>query len=376
MKRKILQLVGSFHQGGSEQQAIQLIKTLREKGIAEIFVATLDKNGPLLGQFSDIEQADIQEFSLRSFYDINFLRQIKECSKLIRRHNIDIVQTHDFYTNVFGILSAKTARRVRVIAAKRETGGMRSSAQQKIESMLLKRADRIVANSDAVRDLLISYKIDGTKINTIYNGVDLQRFSRPFDRREICEMFGLSYSDKFITMVGNLRHAVKNYPMFLRAADLITKKFNDIHFIVAGEGDLQPELENMAIDLGIKDNVHFLGRCSAVPELLSISHVGVLTSDAEGFSNSILEYMAAGLPVVATNVGGAAEAIAENISGFLIEPNDHRSLAERLCYLIQNENIATEFGREGRKSVSTNFDRETQLLKMLRLYDEISPGIE
>ena len=78
---------------------------------------------------------------------------------------------------------------------------------------------------------------------------------------------------------------------------------------------------------GITETTHFIGRCTEIPELLSVSFAGVLTSFAEGFSNSILEYMAAKIPVVATNVGGAGEAIVENETGFLVESNDDKAMA-------------------------------------------------
>lgn len=156
--------------------------------------------------------------------------------------------------------------------------------------------------------------------------------------------------------------------MFLRVAQKVLRKFPATHFVLAGEGELKASLENTAKDLQIEKNTHFIGRCAQVPELLLVSYACVLTSFAEGFSNSILEYMAAGKPVVATNVGGAAEAIIENETGFLIESGDDETMANRLIELLENEDKAARFGETAKKIVEENFSLENQLNKTLELY--------
>jgi L-malate glycosyltransferase len=114
--------------------------------------------------------------------------------------------------------------------------------------------------------------------------------------------------------------------------------------------------------------VHFTGRCTQIPELLSVSFAGVLTSLNEGFSNAILEYMAAHLPVVATNVGGASEAIVENETGFLVESDDDEALAGRLIELLADEEKARQFGAQGRRRVEEKFSCAAQLENTLKLY--------
>ncbi|HLM61204.1 MAG TPA: glycosyltransferase, partial [Pyrinomonadaceae bacterium] len=190
------------------------------------------------------------------------------------------------------------------------------------------------------------------------------------NRRKICEELNLPTDEnvKFITLVANLRHAVKNHPMFLSAAKAVSEKSPEAHFVLAGEGELKNGLENAARELKIADRTHFIGRCPQVPELLSVSCAGVLTSFAEGFSNSILEYMSANLPVVATNVGGAGEAIIENESGFIVESNDAKTMAERLIFLLENPRKAKEMGERGRQVVESKFSCETQLQRTLKLY--------
>jgi len=372
MKKNVLQIVGSFHQGGSERQAVQLTRLLHEDKTHDIFLATLNSDGVLREEAERIGFSDIPEFRLSSFYDWNFLRQMRNCASFIRENKIEIVHTHDFYTNVFGITAARLARVKVKIASKRETSGMRSAMQKKIEKRIFKTANAVTVNSEAVKNYLIDEDVSAGKIRVIYNGLDLDRLApKETNPRKICADLGLPTGEKikFITLVANLRHAVKNQPMFLRAAKTVAEKFPESHFVLAGEGELKNDLEDSAARYGIKDKTHFLGRCTKIPELLSVSFAGVLTSFAEGFSNSILEYMAARLPIVATNVGGAGEAIIENETGFLVESDDDGQMANRLIELLDNPEKAKLMGERGRKTIEEKFSCAAQLENVLKLYE-------
>jgi glycosyltransferase involved in cell wall biosynthesis len=270
------------------------------------------------------------------------------------------------------MLAARAADVKVKVAAKRETSGIRTKSQKIVEKGIFKIAESIVANSKAVENFLIEEGVLSAKINVIYNGLDLERLvPTETNREKICLKFGLPTNEniKFITLVANLRHDVKNQPMFLRSAKIIGEKNPEAHFVLAGEGELKQSLEIAAKELEIADKTHFIGRCVNVPELLSISFVGVLTSFAEGFSNAILEYMAAGLPVVATNVGGAAEAILEGETGYLVVSNDDEAFAKRLIELLQNEAKAKTFGANGREIVEKKFSLSAQLENTLNLYE-------
>lgn len=371
MKPNVLELVGSFHQGGSERQAVQLTKLLLDAQDINVHIATLDRSGVLLEEVEKLGFVDVPEFKLTSFYDTNFFFQLRNCVRSIKKNKISIVHTHDFYTNVFGIIAARIAGVDAAIASKRETGGMRSPLQDKIEKWIFDRSSAIVVNSDAVRKYLNDRGIAKRKLELIYNGLDISRFeTTTTSRKEICGLFGLPEVEdaKLITHIANLRHGVKNQPMLLRAAVQIVKSHPTAHFVFAGEGELKPEMGKLADDLGVSKNVHFIGRCDDVPKLLSISFAGVLTSFAEGFSNSIIEYMAAGLPVVATNVGGAAEVIENDVNGFLVESDDDKDLAYRLNQLLTDQGKARSMGEKGKAIVSERFSLNAQLKKTTELY--------
>lgn len=374
MKRKnALQLIGSFHIGGSERQALQLTRLLKADDWS-VCLATLNRNGYLLGEAEDLGFNDIPEFPLTSFYDLNFVTQVRRFARHLVDRNIDVVQTHDFYTNVFGIAGMRLAGIKGKIASKRETLGIRSSTQRFIEQRMFGMADAIVANAQAVKTHLVNRGVRAEKIEVVYNGLDLDRLKpRSTDRNAILASLGLPVIEniKFITLVANLRHDVKNLPMLLRSAAIVAKNFPDAHFVLAGEGELRKGLEAHSKELKIERRVHFIGKCATVPELLSVSFAGVLTSNYEGFSNAILEYMAAGLPVVATDVGGAAEAIVENETGFLVRANDHEALADRLMALLRSEENSRKLGENGRKLAEEKFSLQTQLDKTTALYNKV-----
>ena len=235
------------------------------------------------------------------------------------------------------------------IASKRETQS-KTGKQMLLERQAFRLAHKILANADAVKDFLVETGVPKEKIVTIYNGLDLERLkiSKDLRREEILAEFNLPTDFQFVTIVANLRSDVKNHRMFLRAAKKVSEKIENVGFVLAGEGELTDELKDFARELNIEDKTFFTGRCNKVAELLSVSDVCVLSSRSEGFSNSILEYMAASKPVVATNVGGASEAIVEGETGFLVESDDDESLANRLIELLENPQKAKKMGEKGK----------------------------
>ena len=374
MKKRILQFIGSFNQGGSESQAVALTRLLHNEGSFEIYAATLNNDGILRTELDEIGLRDIPEFPLTSFYNANFVRQVRRCAKYLRDNKIDLIHTHDFYTNVFGMAAATLAGVAVRITSKRETHGMRSGRQEFVEKLAFGRADAIVVNSSAVRDHLAGRGISARMICTIYNGLDLGRFAKiDPDREAICERFGLPGEEeiRFVALVANLRHDVKNVPMLLRTAKRVTNSHPNAHFIIAGEGELKLQLEELAMSMDVAGNVHFIGRCLDIPGLLSVSEMCVLTSTAEGFSNSILEYMAAGKPVIATNVGGAKEVVLDGETGYLVASADDAAMAARLIELLDDKEKTSRFGIDAKRSVSEKFSQTAQLNRTIALYNSL-----
>ncbi|MBL8191715.1 MAG: glycosyltransferase [Acidobacteria bacterium] len=372
-KPRVLQLMDSFNQGGSERQAVQLAQLLHQSGEYDVLVACLDGRGVLRAEIEKLGLGEIPEFPLTSFYDANFARQMIRFTRYLRQHNVAIVQSSDFYTNIFGLFGAKLADVPVRIAARRESG-KRSAFKRRIERLAYRQAQAVIANCEAVRDELIVEGVPATKVITSYNGLELAKFKprQESRRQELLASFGLSAvaERRVVTIVANLR-PVKDQATFLQAARLVRDVVPDVAFCLAGEGELLASLRQQAAQLGLAEDVFFTGRCERVADLLSVSDIGVLSSASEGFSNAIIEYMAAGLPVVATNVGGAREAVIEAETGFLVQPGDADAMARRLIELLNNPSRSRAMGERARRIVEEKFSSTALLERTRRLYERL-----
>ena len=376
MKAAVLQLIDSFNQGGSERQALQLTRLLVQSGRFKIHLASLSPEGSLRSTIEDLDLGDIPSFPLNSFYDANAVKQLTRFVQWLKAARINVLHTHDFYTNVFGTTAGALARLPVRVASMRETAGMRTSTQKRVQRVAYSLAHHVVANSQAVRQVLIADGVPAEKVSVIYNGLDLKRLApQTFSRAETLGLLGLDGETdpprRFISIVANMRHEVKDHRMFLRAARRVVEVVPDAAFLLAGEGELTDSLRELAAELGIHERTYFLGRCERVAELLSVSEICVLSSKAEGFSNSILEYMAAGRPVVATNVGGAAELIREGETGYLVPAGDDEMMAARLIDLLRDPNRSRMMGDAGKRIVEEQFSCEAQLSRTEDLYERL-----
>jgi glycosyltransferase involved in cell wall biosynthesis len=381
MKPNVLLFIDSFAQGGTERQVVQLARLLSESGRYQVHLACLSGEGVLRAEAERLGFTDIPEFPLTSFYDRNMLVQLRRCAAFLRERSIDIVETHDFYTNIFGMFSAALARTSAArIASRRETDGTKSRQQKWVQQRAFSLADAIVANAEAVRQELIRDGVPAAKIQTIYNGMDTARVApRPDLRREdALALVGLPREEgdhsqrRLVSIVANMRHANKDQAMFLRAARRVREVVPDAAFVLAGEGELRESLIALAAELGLADCAFFTGRCAHVPELLAVSEVCVLSSNGtEGFSNSIIEYMAAARPVVATDIGGAREAVVEGETGYIVAPGDDEALASRIISLLTDADGARRMGERGLQVVKEKFSCAAQVENVENLYERL-----
>ena len=380
MKPNVLLFIDSFAQGGTERQVVQLARLLSESGRYQIHLACLSGEGVLRAEVERLGFTDIPEFPLTSFYDRNMLTQLRRCAAFLRERAIDIVETHDFYTNIFGMTASALARTPRArIASRRETDGTKSRQQKWVQRRAFALADAIVANAEAVRQELIRDGVPAAKIQTIYNGMDTARVAPRPDllRDDALALVGLPREEgdrrrRFVSIVANMRHANKDQAMFLRAARRVREAVPDAAFVLAGEGELQESLRALASELGLGEHAFFTGRCAHVPELLALSEVCVLSSNGtEGFSNSIIEYMAAARPVVATDIGGAREAVVEGETGYIVAPGDDDALASRIISLLTDAEGARRMGERGLRVVKEKFSCAAQVENVENLYERL-----
>lgn len=373
MKPNVLFIIDSFEQGGSERQAMQLLRQLHNSGQCRVHLACLQNRGSLRAEADQLGIGEIHEYALNSFYDLNFARQLRRLGHFIREKEIDVVHTHCFYTNILGMTGAFLAGVRARVTSKGETDGFRTPMQKHAERFAFRLSHRVIANCLVVQNQLIREGVSPAKIIQHYNGLDMERLKvrAGLRREEALAAFRLPSERRYLSIVANLRNPVKDHPMFLRAAARVRTSVPDVGFVIAGEGELMESLRELAVQLGIKDDVFFIGRCDRVADLLFASDIGVLSSKAEGFANAILEYMAAGLPVVATDVGGACEAIAEGETGYTVASGDDEKMAERIIELLNEPKRARAMGERGKLIAAEKFSCDRHLQNTLELYDEL-----
>jgi glycosyltransferase involved in cell wall biosynthesis len=375
VKPNVLFIVDSFEQGGSERQALQLLKHLHLSGQCNVHLATLQNRGSLRAEADALGIGEIHEYPLTSFYDLNFVKQLGRLRRYIKANRIDVVHTHCFYTNIFGMTGAFLSGVRGRVTSKGETDGFRTPMQKRAERLSFRLAHRVIANCLVVQNQLIKEGVSPKRIIQHYNGLELERLQvDPELRREdALASFGLPANPtrRFVTIVANLHNPVKDHLMFLRAAARVRAAVPDAAFVIAGEGSLLEGLRELSSQLGIERDVFFIGRCENVANLLFASDVGVLSSKAEGFANAILEYMASGLPVVATDAGGVREAIVEGETGFVVPAGDDQKMAERIIEVLGESERARSMGQQGKAIVAKKFASEHHLRNTLELYDEL-----
>lgn len=370
-----MHLINSLRRGGSEGQAVQLVRLLREHGGFDVTLACLDVDGPLRHEHGG-GPAELLEYPLTSLHDRNTARQLRRFASDLKRRDVRIVHTHDVYSNIFGLPAARLAGVPARIASRRDTGGVGTRSRRRVEGMLYRLADRVVTNAEAVGRDLAAQGVAPAKIVTIQNAVDFDRVKPKLARAEALELFELPADRRFVVMIANLSHDVKDHPTFLRAAQRVKRAVPASAFVVAGRGPLAPQMQALAESLGIHDDVSFIGSCTEVGDLLALAEVCVLSSTAEGLSNAVLEYMAAGRPVVSTDVGGIREAVVDGETGYLVGVRDDPALAERVISLLEDPETARLMGERGRSRARDHFSCRLLLERTVCLYESVLDEVQ
>lgn len=275
--------------------------------------------------------------------------------------------------NVMGAIAGRLARVPVIVCSRLSLGNYRdnSSAFARLEDYTDRYFTLIHCKSEGIKDDVMRREpVDPDDLRVIYNGIQTQAFGQPFDREPLREEFGLQVGQPVIGMVANLK-AYKGHSDLLAAAPDIIERHPETRFLFIGRDDgIQVDLEEQVVKLGIHNHVIFAGERHDVPRLLQLMTILVSASHEEGFSNTILEAMASGLPVVATRVGGNLEQVADGITGYLVTPSALGELAESINALLDDPDLAQKMGRRALTRVSSNFSHRAVTDQMREFYHE------
>lgn len=227
----------------------------------------------------------------------------------------------------------------------------------KIILSVLKKADAYIVLSNFIKKELINEGFDEKKIHIIPNGVDIKKFYP-----EKIKKYGKT---KIITFVGRLTHE-KGLFYLLKALKKI--KFSGFELFLLGEGPLEKDLKEFVKKIGLEEKVKFWGYQQDVFEFLQMSDLFVLPSISEGMSNALLEAMACGLPIVATEVSGSADLIEDGMNGFLVKPGDIKGLAKAIENILKDEKMAKMMGEANRQKIVENYSIDKIVDRYIALY--------
>ncbi len=351
--------------GGTEGQLLMLLDGLDKTRFGVHLVCLRDTDWLRKSRLN----FPVKTLNVKGLLSIGVVGKMLEFRRYCKTHNIQIVQTYFNDGYIFGVLAARLANIKNIIVCRRNLGpGFWGEKKLLLVFRFLKYfATRYLANSHATKDSISRYEdIDPDKISVIYNGLDMKRFDiiNDDDRREARKNLGIGESQILVGMVSHMRKD-KNFELFLDAAAIVRKSYPETRFIILGEGPYRPNIERRIEELELQNTVSLIGAVEDVVPYLASMDIACLTTDGESFSNSILEYLAAGLPVVATEVGGNIEALKEN--GFLFPPGDLEKFVELLTDLIEDKELRQRAGAAGKAEVAFKYG----IASMVAVYEKV-----
>ena len=354
---------------GTENQLVALIRGM-DPSRFQIFLACIE-DGKSLQQM--LPQATPLVFPMTRLKSLGAVRQIWRLHKEINRLRIDIVHTFMVRPTILGVFAAWRSNCKIVLTSRRNMGHWYTPSYLRLFRLLNRFTSRVVANSEAAKQAAVNLEgLDPSRVDVLHNGVEMAQFSGAGDR-SLTDRLGIPAASRIVGIVANYR-PIKDLAMFLRAAALIAAQHSDVAFLLVGKGQLRQPLAKLAAQLGIGEKVYFTDGVGPVPDYLPMMEIGCLTSLNEGFSNAILEYMAAGLPVVATDVGGNREAVVDGVTGILIPTGDETSFARQVNILLENDRERKLMGERGRTRCAEHFSMQICVQRFQNYYESLIEG--
>jgi glycosyltransferase involved in cell wall biosynthesis len=364
MTRRILHIIPTLDRAGAEKQLCLLAKGLARDAF-ETHVCALTRGGPLA---ADLAAAGVPTVVIgkRWKLDPQAFWRLKEH---VARLQPELIHTWMFAANTYGFAAARACGVKNVVAAQRCVDPWKSRLQLTIDRALARRCRFVLVNSEGVRDFYVRHGTPAERTRVIYNGVALPDPSTT-TRRQLLAELGLPESSRLIGFVGRL-WLQKRVKDAIWAADLLKVIRDDVHLLIIGDGPQRNLLHRFRDQCRIGDKVHFLGERGDVPRLMPHFDVLWSTSGYEGQSNAVLEAMAAGVPVVATDIPGTRELVVSGTTGYLVPVGDRASFAKCTQRLLNDPALAAQLGQAAQQRVQSEFSVDKMVARHAQLYREV-----
>ena len=364
MTRRILHIIPTLDPHGAEKQ-LTLLATGLPRDQFDVHVCALTRGGP---HMDVLRQAGIPVTMIGKRWKLDPAAYWQ-----LKRHIIalkpDLVHTWLFAGNSYGRAAARAAGVRHLIAAERCIDPWKAWHELAIDRYLARRTDRLVANSPAVRDFYVERGLPAEKFVVIPNGVPPAKPSC-VSRAALLDELGLPADARLIGAIGRL-WPQKRVKELIWGADQLRCVYQGAHLLVIGDGPLREQLERYARLCEVTEYVHFLGTRTDVPRLLPHFDVIWLASGYEGQSNAIMEAMASGIPVVATDIPGNRDLVVHGETGYLVPQNSRSAFAKWTLPLLEDSALAERLGSAGKMRMAAEFSVQRMVGRYLDLYSEI-----
>ena len=370
-KIRVLYLIDKLTAAGSQTNLVEIVRRL-DRSRFEPKVITLTGGGELVAELQAIG-VHLVQLGVRKAYGLSGLKALFFLIRFMKKERIDVVETHFLHADLLGTVAAKLAGVKRIVTTRRDEGFWRSKRQLSLNRFLNYFADKILANSFAVKEAVEqNEKVDSRKIRIIHNGVDLSRYCSSNELRDATRKeLGIQDDELLVGTVANMRYEIKGHRFLIQAIPSIKDKMPNVKFLFVGDGPLKERFQNYASRLHVLDQIVFLGARRDITALVNAMDIVCAPSLSEGFSNTILESMAVGKPVVATNVGGNPEIVLDDETGFLVRPQNVKAIEEGLLLLLTREETRLKMGKAAHKRVRAHFSVEKMVKEYEAFYESI-----
>lgn len=354
---------------GTEKQLLMLLKHLDRNRFRPRLVCL--RFSPWLEQAALPCPVDVLELdSLISLRSVVVGRAFRRHQQ---QHGFHILHTLFPDSCFIGPVLARTAGIPVTVSSRRNMGYWQAAYHRAAARVLRKWTTHYLANSEAAKHYAIRTEgIQPTSISVIYNGLETAQVADTVDSRrgEARASLGLSDDHVLIVSIANLR-PVKNLPSLVEAAAIVSQRYGKVRFVVVGEGPERNKLEEMVVARELTDRFSLVGSTTDTLRYLAAADIAVQCSFSESFSNALIEYMASGLPIVASHVGGNGEAITHGETGLLYAGHTAVALAEELEKLLKDRGLASRLGQAARKSAQTRFSVRSCVEQTEALYEAL-----
>lgn len=365
---RVLAMISSIAMGGAERNMVNYLPYIRDLGV-DLTVCTLSthRDSALLDDFLETGLPRI-DLGARKLLAPSAWRKF---ANLVRKERFDVIHAQDQYTILFAALAAD--RKIATTVMTRHVldepaDNWRKAARAKLVLASARhRYDEIITVSEATRRHFSRIaRVPLERIQTIYNGLPHELFDTRHRRDAKRSEQGWSPDDKIIIMLAVLRGG-KGHEILFEALPRIRQEVPNAKVKLVGSGELEDDLRAQAAPLG--ESVEFMGERMDVPEILGAADMLVLPSWSEALPTVLIEAGAASLPVVATDVGGSAEIVADGETGHIIQPGDTDALVARMVEVLQNDDSARRMGEQGLQRVRSIFSLQEQARQTVDLYE-------